>query len=66
MLGARHSSGAVFCANRQDARHKAKVTSPEESRAPTSIFWIFCEIAGLEGSADRRLMAVLLEVVHAA
>jgi hypothetical protein len=26
----------------------------------------FCEIAGLEGGADRRLMAVSLEVVHAA
>jgi hypothetical protein len=34
-LGARHSSGAIIFEAGSDTRHKAKVTSPEESRAPS-------------------------------
>jgi hypothetical protein len=38
MLGARHSSGAIFLAIDKDARHKPKVTSPEELRTqPTAL-----------------------------
>jgi hypothetical protein len=36
MMGARHSSGAIIRVLDKDARLKAKVTSPEESRAPSA------------------------------
>jgi hypothetical protein len=36
MLGARHSSGAMIRMFQKDARFRAKITSPEESRAPSA------------------------------